>query len=60
MKKSQKTKRCFSFCYRGVIGDKKAPTNVKSHNFELERFFVKENNAENIARTENERSSILF
>ena len=54
MKTSQKKKRCYFFCYEGVVEDKnvrgvKKNVSVKSQDFGLETFFVKGNNMENIA-----------
>ena len=49
MKTLQKKKRCCFLCYESVVEDINVRQRVKSQNFELETFFVKENKMENIA-----------
>ena len=53
MKTSQKKKRCYFFCYEGVVVGKNVRKIVKSQDFGLHTFFVKVSNVENIATSAN-------
>ena len=39
----------FFFCYESVVENKNLPKTAKNQDFELETFFVKEKNIENVA-----------
>ena len=44
-----KKKRCNFFCYEGVVENRNVRQSVKSQDFELQTFFLKGKNIENIA-----------
>ena len=47
-----KRKRCNFFCYEGVVENRNVRQSVKSQDFELQTFFLKGKNIENIAELE--------